>query len=294
LARKTSEPFYLDFRQDDIHDLIRYIPSGITHPDWRTEQKMKVLEQSEQPDRSSTAKKTDVPAALSWRAPVVGMDWKISQTNVREQVVQKLRLAILSGVLRPGEKLTDGRLCRELNVSRTSIREALRYLEAEKLITISSSRVVVSKLDRTQAKRIYQLLGLLLSEAAKAIAIDGSSQHHGNIRLMQIELKTLLETEFVPVAFATATRCYTLILEASENPLMMEISRNLLLRCSYLSRKSLTSEARARASILELLQILQAIQKKDPLKVSNAMLLHFGTEAQEVCNILDELQSETR
>ena len=55
--------------------------------------------------------------------------------TVRSMVAQKLREAIMSGKLKPGQRLVERELCEMTGVSRPSIREALRLLEADGLVT---------------------------------------------------------------------------------------------------------------------------------------------------------------
>ena len=58
----------------------------------------------------------------------------VKAETLRAQVENQLRQAIVGGLLRPGQKLVERELCEKLGVSRPSLREALRRLEAEKLI----------------------------------------------------------------------------------------------------------------------------------------------------------------
>ncbi len=62
------------------------------------------------------------------------MDLKVTPRLVQSQIVSKLREAILTGHFKPGERLVESTLCQMINVSRSSLREALRLLEGEKLI----------------------------------------------------------------------------------------------------------------------------------------------------------------
>jgi DNA-binding GntR family transcriptional regulator len=55
---------------------------------------------------------------------------------LRHQVEHVLRQAIMLGRFAPGARLIERELCETLGVSRTSIREALRRLEAERLVCI--------------------------------------------------------------------------------------------------------------------------------------------------------------
>ena len=55
--------------------------------------------------------------------------------TVRAIVARKLREAIMSGNLKPGQRLVERELCEMMGVSRPSIREALRLLEADGLVS---------------------------------------------------------------------------------------------------------------------------------------------------------------
>ena len=65
---------------------------------------------------------------------------QVKLETLRAQVENTLRKAIISGELSPGEKLIERELCQMLGVSRQSLREAMRKLEAEKLIVIVPHR----------------------------------------------------------------------------------------------------------------------------------------------------------
>lgn len=82
--------------------------------------------------------------------------------SLRGQVVQTLREAITNGRFIPGEKLVERELCEMLEISRTSLREALRQLEAEKLITTKLHRgPTVAVMTREDAKDLYAIRALL-------------------------------------------------------------------------------------------------------------------------------------
>jgi DNA-binding GntR family transcriptional regulator len=52
----------------------------------------------------------------------------------RDQALERLRNAIITGHFAPGDRLIERELCEAMGVSRTSIREVLRRLEAEQII----------------------------------------------------------------------------------------------------------------------------------------------------------------
>src|SRR5438445_7587472 len=76
--------------------------------------------------------------------------------TVRSMVTQKLREAIMSGTLKPGQRLIERELCEMTGVSRPSIREALRALEADGLVnTVPHRGPVVSTIILEEAKQHY-------------------------------------------------------------------------------------------------------------------------------------------
>src|SRR5665647_1489046 len=74
---------------------------------------------------------------------------------LRRKISASLRHAVQSGALLPGARLVEKDLCLELNVSRTSLRESLRELEAEGLIERGTRGVIVAKITEEEARNIY-------------------------------------------------------------------------------------------------------------------------------------------
>lgn len=95
---------------------------------------------------------------------------QIKNLSIREQSLDTLREAILSGELKPGQALTETDLARQLGVSRAPIREALRILNSEGLVeTIPYHGTTVSRLTRTDIEEIYSLRILLETYAMEQV-----------------------------------------------------------------------------------------------------------------------------
>lgn len=81
---------------------------------------------------------------------------------LRVQVVEELRAAIVAAEFQPGERLLEAPLCARFEVSRTVIREALRQLESEGLVTVVANRgPVVAELTVQEASELYELRAAL-------------------------------------------------------------------------------------------------------------------------------------
>ena len=92
---------------------------------------------------------------------------QVKAETLRSQVENQLRQAIVGGILKPGQKLVERELCDMLGVSRPSLREALRALEAEKLIVNVPHRgPEVATMSLAQARDLYAMRRLLEGFAA--------------------------------------------------------------------------------------------------------------------------------
>jgi DNA-binding GntR family transcriptional regulator len=85
--------------------------------------------------------------------------------------VEMIRQAIVDGRLSPGERLTEERLARELGISRTPVREALKVLKSEGLIDAAPNRsATVRAYEAVDLDDMYQLRALLEGYAARRAA----------------------------------------------------------------------------------------------------------------------------
>lgn len=92
-------------------------------------------------------------------------------------VAARLRRAILSRDLKPGERLPETELAAQLGVSRTPLREALRMLEQEALVVaLPQGGVEVARLDAADADDLYELREVLDGLAARRLAAQGSRE----------------------------------------------------------------------------------------------------------------------
>src|ERR1700734_1726310 len=82
--------------------------------------------------------------------------------SLRSRIIHSLRRAIETGVLEPGARLVEKELCEQLQVSRTSLREALGELQAEGILTYSPTRrLSVSVISQTDAENAYRIRAVM-------------------------------------------------------------------------------------------------------------------------------------
>jgi DNA-binding GntR family transcriptional regulator len=107
----------------------------------------------------------------------------VRPNTLRRQVENALREAIMSGRFHPGQRLIERELCENLGVSRTSIREALRQLEAEKLICIVPHKgPTVASISLKEAEELYALRSVLEGFCRQRVCAAGQRRQHRAIR----------------------------------------------------------------------------------------------------------------
>ncbi len=90
--------------------------------------------------------------------------------TLKETALEQLRVAIMLGQLAPGERLVERIIGEQLGVSRTVVRECIRHLESEHLVSISAGGPAVAILKSDEIRQIYQLRAILECEAVRHCA----------------------------------------------------------------------------------------------------------------------------
>ncbi|WP_326836691.1 GntR family transcriptional regulator [Amycolatopsis rhabdoformis] len=101
----------------------------------------------------------------------------------RQRVREELRERILSGLLKPGDRLVERELAEGLGVSRVPVREAIRSLEAEGFVVVESPRrVVVRTLSRVDVEELFDV-----REALESLAAGLAASRAGKPELRRLE-----------------------------------------------------------------------------------------------------------
>ncbi|WP_137388512.1 GntR family transcriptional regulator [Rhodoligotrophos defluvii] len=203
------------------------------------------------------------------------LDLRIQPTSVQKQTVERLRDAIVAGIFKPGDRLVESQLCSMLGVSRASLREALRSLEAERLIAFLPNRgTLIPVLSWQEAHEIYHVRAILEGEAAALCAERASPKDLAEMtEALQGFAAAVEEGDSAGLLKETA-RFYEVILARCGNAVIAEILQGLNARISFLRNRSMSRPGRARFSLAEMQAILNAIERKDKEGARQAAVTH--------------------
>lgn len=211
-------------------------------------------------------------------------DLRISQPpkTLRAIVTGKMRDAILSGYFKPGERLVERTLCDQLGVSRTVVRETLRYLEAEGLIEFRNNRgPVVARLDWPQARQIYRVRQLLEADAAADCARVADDTIKAALRSALSALEAAYESTSQNTLFEASLEFYRCIFSAAGHDVAWDVVNRLNGRISRLRGLTLSTADRHRSGFARMKAICEAIAANDPAAAAAAVREHLD-EASEI------------
>lgn len=192
---------------------------------------------------------------------------------LRHVVVGRLRAAIISGSLKPGDRLVESRLTKALKISRPSLREAMRQIEAEGLIEIVPNiGPMVKKLTAQEQREVYDLRAAGEALCARYFASRGSDEQIDLLEQQVNAVELALKHESREEIVRTKHAYYEAFLDGCGSELVQTHVRQLIARTSYHWGLSLRKPGRPSESIGEMRRLVEAIRARDPERAALAAL----------------------
>jgi GntR family transcriptional regulator, trigonelline degradation regulator len=211
---------------------------------------------------------------------------------VREQVLELLRREIVELRLRPGQRLVERELIERIGVSRTTIREALRQLAAEGLVTtIPQKGAIVAVPSAREAAEVYEVRALLEGAAAKAFAQNASEAQVHALR-QAFEAVADRASSVEDGAFLGAKNCfYEVLFEGAGNSTIRTILESLQARVAVLRATTVAVPGRPRVSVDEIRAIVEALERRAPDAAEAAAAHHVRQAAATLFSQLETAAS---
>ena len=197
-----------------------------------------------------------------------------------EEVAELLRQRIFRRELEPGSWIDEVRIAQEFGISRTPLREALKVLAAEGLITMKVRRgAYVTEVSEQDLDEVYHLLSLLESDAAAVAATRATETQLAELRKLHQELEDAVQDR--DRFFAINERFHMRLLEISGNRWRNQMVADLRKVMKLNRHNSLLKSGRIEESLAEHGRVMQALEQRDAAGVMQRMQEHFrnGLEA---------------
>ncbi|MBS4210968.1 MULTISPECIES: GntR family transcriptional regulator [Neobacillus] len=213
-----------------------------------------------------------------------------------DQVYNTLREMIVQGDLKPGDSIYEARIARDLNISRSPVREAVRALEKEGLLAIDEkSRITVYKPTLKDIVDIYECRMVLESLAARLTTRLATAQELQNIEKTVIDSKQYLDVEGErnrQALIAENGRFHELIIKYSQNRRLKKQLRDLHSLSHYFRTLNFQGENREWIVYNEHQDILAQMKRRDEDKAAFMMNKHLETDLEHLKEIFTRYTKE--
>lgn len=210
-------------------------------------------------------------------------------TLVREHALDKLRNAISRGLYPPGHRLVERELCEALGVSRTSVREALRQLQAENLIEVGKRRnITVAVISSKDAEDIYLLREMLETSAVRRFVANADENAIKKLQRIHREMRKVIHKGDVRELAVMAGEFYATILNGAGSKVIADMARQLHTRVTYLRMRSMAEPGRLDDGLQEWDRLMEAIEAGNANAAAKAMSEHLSNARKAVVAKLQE------
>ncbi|MEO8155376.1 MAG: GntR family transcriptional regulator [Rhizobacter sp.] len=218
---------------------------------------------------SSVAKPAAAPASS-----------RLRESALYEQVAERVRARILAHTLAPGSWIDEQSLAAEYGISRTPLREALKVLASEGLVTMKLRRgAYVTEVSERDLAEVFHLLALLESDAAAAVAVQASDAELEELTALHQQLESTVADR--DAFFRANEQFHIRLLQIADNRWRLQLVNDLRRVMKLNRHHSLFKQGRLEASLAEHRQIMAALKARDATRVKRLMRQHInhGREA---------------
>jgi DNA-binding GntR family transcriptional regulator len=198
----------------------------------------------------------------------------LSRRALYQEVADRLREQIFSRALEPGNWIDEMKLSQDYGISRTPLREALKVLAVEGLVTMKLGRgAYVTEMSERDVTDIYHLLGLLESDAVAVVAKRATDAQIAELEALHAELEGALGNR---ARFFRLNEAFHLrLLAIADNRWRSQIVADLRKVMKLNRHHSLFRQGRLEESLAEHRALMTALKRRDPPAAAALSEQHF-------------------
>ena len=206
---------------------------------------------------------------------------------LRDVVFNTLRQAILTGELKPGERLMEIHLANKLGVSRTPIREAIRKLELEGLVKMIPRRgAEVAQITEKSLQDVLEVRRNLDALCAELACERISNEEIAALEVACKEFEEATQTKDARIIAAADVALHDIIIKATNNNRLVQLVNNLAEQM-YRYRFEYIKDYSMHGRLVEEHRIIfEAIRKKDKVTAAAAAVTHIDNQMESIARQL--------
>ena len=200
----------------------------------------------------------------------------LSPRALYQDVAERLRQQIYARALEPGGWIDEMKLAAEYGISRTPLREALKVLAVEGLVTMKVRRgAYVTEVSRDDVAQVYHVLALLESDAARTVAAAATPAQRALLTQLHVTLESQVRRR--DAFFATNEQFHMALLQMAGNRWALQTALDLRKVMKLNRHHSLFKQGRLAESLAEHRALMKAITARDADGAARLMQAHFDS-----------------
>lgn len=215
-------------------------------------------------------------------APSTNTDPIIRRT-LHDELLERLRQMIIAGDLNPGNKVPEKELCERFGVSRTPLREALKVLASEGLVTLTPNRgAMIADLTLEDLEEAFPVMGALEALSGEMACANVTDAEIDEIKKLHKAMVAHYEARELKSYFRVNQEIHKLILAAARNQTLTSAYRGLegrIREARYLANMSTSRWTRA---VEEHEQMITALEARDGAALAAILKSHLANKFETV------------
>lgn len=214
---------------------------------------------------------------------VVDIKTSIVRRSLHDEIADLVREMILSNELEPGEKVPEKDLCQRFGVSRTPLREALKVLAVDGLVTLTPNRgAFVSILTVEDLNDVFPVMGALESLSGELAASLMTDEEIAKVRALHVEMVDHYKNGNLSAYFERNQQIHEAILEGSRNQTLIGMYRSLASRVRRARYLANMSHSRWKQAVDEHDIMIDCLERRDANGLADILKQHLANKFETV------------
>ena len=212
----------------------------------------------------------------------------LQRRSLHEHIVEILRELVLEGRLKPGERIAELELCRQLNVSRTPVREALKLFAAEQLVDLLPSRgAVVASVQIGETIEHFEVLEAVEATIGELAAARITEAEIAEIEALHREMAAHHHAGRRTKYFELNRATHAILAAATHNKSLIATHLQYSRKIAKVRYTANFSQIRWDDSLDEHEKIIAALRRRDGAALAHQMREHMRTTGRSVIAALE-------
>lgn len=217
----------------------------------------------------------------------------INRRPLHREVADRLRALIVHGELAPGERLNERVLAERFNISRTPLREAIKILSLEGLVTLLPNRgAEVVRLTQSSVEDMFQLMGALEALAGELACVRATDEDIAEIRSLHEQMFEYFQAGDRAAYFSLNQRIHQKIVACAGNAELSATYVNLTQRVHRARYMANFSRTRWSQAMQEHEEILDALSRRDSERLNSILRAHLQHKFDVIQQWLEEAETQ--